>query len=84
MANKYFGENTVQMNKCALSTVQASMTAPVAAQQKRLRHIKCLLNPTLSSHLRAVAMMATVAAELQYMGPIQFDTKVKRATVVME
>lgn len=41
IANRYFGLNTVQMNKCCLSTVHASITAASIAPDQKVSSAAC-------------------------------------------
>lgn len=77
---KYFGLNTVQINKCVLSTVQAPMTNTNAHVTNTVKSAKCLPS-TPFSPLRAFKFNnMRFVAEAQNTGPVQFETKVRMPT----
>ena len=71
---KYFGENTVQMNKCVLKAVHASMTKNTLLAANPVNSDKCCIQ-SFNRLLRCSDRSNTVA-DVHHRGPAQLEQNV--------
>jgi hypothetical protein len=77
--NKYLGLNTVQIKRCVLSSIQATMTNPKLPNTNTVKRLRCL-NKTSFSPFAFTRRSMRVVAEVQKIGPVQLLAKVRRPT----
>lgn len=80
-AYRYFGENTVQTNRCVLSTVQAAITPSTLAATNTVRQATyCSHTPPPSPPAFRFLTNNVVTAKVQYIAPAQLLTNVSNPT----
>ena len=78
---KYFGEKTVQINKCVLSNVQAAITKNRLLVTNTVRSARCCPSkPFCPGFFLRSCKSRRLVAEVKKIGPAQLLTKVRRPT----
>lgn len=80
MQNKYLGENTVQMKRCVLKAVHASMTDSTELATKAV--IKDIWWTQSSSDCPRFSARSNTVADVHHNGPAQLEQKVRMPTAI--
>ena len=75
---KYFGENTVQMNRCVLNAVHASITDDMLLAVKNVWSDKCCTQSP--NCVRGCSDNSIDVAEVHHKGPAQLEQNVSKPT----
>jgi len=78
--NKYFGENTVQMKRCVLKAVHASMTDSTELATKAVTSDKCCIQS--SNGCPRLSARSSTVADVHHKGPAQLEQKVRMPTAI--
>jgi len=76
--NKYFGENTVQMKRCVLKAVHASMTDSTELAKKAVTSDKCCIQS--SNDCPRLSVRSSRVADVHHKGPAQLEQNVRIPT----
>ena len=78
--NKYLGENTVQMKRCVLKAVHASMTDRTELATKAVTSDKFCIQS--SNDCPQLSARSSTVADVHHKGPAQFEQKVRMPTAI--
>lgn len=82
MLYRYFGENTVHIKRCVLSTVHASITDMILAALNAVSNDRCR-NKISCCPRRNCLSKSKFVAEVHHKAPAQFPQKVSTATLTV-
>ncbi len=77
---KYFGEKTVQMKRCVLKAVQASITASTLLDANIVNNDRCCSKRWRSPSRTRFIDSRSMVAEVHHKGPAQLPTNVRSPT----
>lgn len=78
--NKYLGENTVQMKRCVLNAVHASITDSTELATKAVTSDKCCIQS--SNECPRPSARSSTVADVHHKGPAQLEQKVRMPTAI--